>query len=278
MTVTGRRVWVEHVMGMPVSIHVREPGRATAERVAAVYAELRRLDAIFSTYRPDSVIRRLAADGLDVPPPGPADATTPIRAVADLADRWPEVPEVLDLCAFAATLTGGAFDARRPDADGTRRLDPTGLVKGWAVERSARLLDPQEDWYVNAGGDVAVHVAAPDRPAWSIGVENPRDRRQVLTSVAMRTGGVATSGTAARGAHLWDPRTGRAAAPRLLSATVAGPSLTWADVYATAVYVDGPDAAAWVAELGYEVVVVDLAGTARRTVPPGGEHPGGWWW
>lgn len=260
----GRRVWVQHVMGMPVSVHVRAPGPATVDRVAAVHAELRRLEAIFSTYRPGSVVNRLVRGDL--------------TAAADLVERWPEVVEVLDLCTLAASLTGGAFGAHRPGPDGNRVLDPTGLVKGWAVERAARLLDPDEDWYVNAGGDVAVHVAGSERPAWRIGVEDPRDRRRVLTTLAMRTGGVATSGTAARGAHLWDPRTGRAAVPRLLSATVAGPSLTWADVYATAVYVDGPDAAARVADLGYEVVVVDLDGAVRRTVPPGREHAGGWWW
>jgi thiamine biosynthesis lipoprotein len=51
-------------------------------------------------------------------------------------------------------------------------------------------------------------------------------------------GGVATSGTAARGAHLYDPATG-SFVQRTGSVTVVGPSLMWADVWATALFV-GP--------------------------------------
>ena len=57
-----RKAWVEQVMGMPVSIHLRghELSRPRAvEAVRAAYATLRRLDGIFSTYRPDSEVMRL---------------------------------------------------------------------------------------------------------------------------------------------------------------------------------------------------------------------------
>ncbi|KAE8765148.1 FAD:protein FMN transferase [Georgenia thermotolerans] len=245
-----RRAWHETVMGMPVSVHLRGPGLGPAAdvAVAAVYTELRRLETLLSTYRPDSDVSRLA-DG-----------------VLTLDRCAPEVAEVLELCALATTHTAGAFTALRPLPGGGHRIDPTGLVKGWAVERAAApLRDLDADWYVNAGGDIAAHVAE-DRPAWRVGVEDPRDRGRVLAVVALRDGGVATSGTAARGAHIWDPRTG-AAADDLASVTVAGPTLLWADVFATAVFVEGPTAAAWAARDGYEVVVVHHDGRAERTLP-----------
>jgi FAD:protein FMN transferase len=83
---------------------------------------------------------------------------------------------------------------------------------------------------------------------------------------------VATSGTVARGPHIWDPRTGAPAAT-LASVTVAGPTLTFADVLATAVFVEGAEAAGWAADLGYEVVVVHLDGRAERTTSVGWAVP-----
>ncbi|MBI4939670.1 MAG: FAD:protein FMN transferase, partial [Actinobacteria bacterium] len=77
-----------------------------------------------------------------------------------------------------------------------------------------------------------------------------------------------TSGTAARGAHIVDPATG-AAPSGLLSATVVGPSLTWADVYATAAFVRGADAAQWASTLtDHAVVLVDGRGDVRTVTGP----------
>ena len=61
-TELDRRAWVMQVMGLPVSVHLRGPEvrtDAVAERVERVFAELREVDAVFSTYRPDSVLGRL---------------------------------------------------------------------------------------------------------------------------------------------------------------------------------------------------------------------------
>jgi len=249
----GRRTWVEMVMGLPVSVAVRGPearGDRADQLVQALYADLRRVDRVFSTYRANSEISLLRSGALP-------------RELAS-----PEVREVLDLCAQARTLTGGCFDAELPEPDGRRRLDPSGLVKGWAVERAARALDrlDEHDWLVNAGGDV-LGRASHGLP-WQVAVEDPRDPSQVLCVVSLQNGAVATSGTAARGRHIIDPRTGRPAADHLLSATVVGPSLTWADVLATAAFVEGPAALARIADLqGYEALLV--APDGRRTATTG---------
>jgi thiamine biosynthesis lipoprotein len=212
-----RRSRVEQVMGMPVSVLLRGPGArddASSLAVDRMYAELRRLDALFSTYREQSEIRRLD------------------RGELDLADCSPEVRDVLDLCAQA-----------------TARFLPE---------------DPGMDFCVNAGGDVLARCA-PGRTPWRVGIENPRDRSRILAVAEVTNGAVATSGTAARGLHLVDPRSGLRP-DGLGSVTVRGPSLMVADVWATAGFVRGAEALSWLArQPGYAALVVDLGGTVTAT-------------
>jgi thiamine biosynthesis lipoprotein len=86
----------------------------------------------------------------------------------------------------------------------------------------------------------------------------------VLDVAEVRSGAVATSGTAARGAHIRDPFTGTPATT-LLAVTVTGPSLLWADVYATAAFARGPGAAGWLAGLAdHSALVVDGTGQVTR--------------
>jgi thiamine biosynthesis lipoprotein len=264
-------------MGMPVSVHVRGPAArggpghdGVAAGVAAVFEELRVVDRRFSTWKADSEVSRLARGELALP------------------ECHGDVREVAALCRRARDATGGWFDADLPDHDGVLRFDPTGLVKGWAVERAARRLRalPGHDFTLNAGGDVVVGCARSDTPPWLVGVEDPADVGRLLMVVPLRNGAVATSGTAARGAHIVDPFTRAPAPDRLRSVTVVGPSLLWADVHATALTARGelpeplPDCLD-----GYAVITVDRRG--RVTTRTGGprvdpadpqpahrEHPG----
>ena len=232
-----RRAFVAQIMGLPISVHVRGPhagGEAVEHAVERAFGELRADDAMFSTWKPDSPVSRIR-DGRDT-----------------LGAAHPRIRRVAALCELAGQRTGGAFSAWLPDSSGTLRFDPTGLVKGWAVEQALEGLVErlsalgEHDVLVNAGGDIAVHCERTDTPDWSIAVEDPRDRMRVIQRINMRRGAVATSGTAARGRHITDPSTG-APAVSLLSATVVGPSLTWADVYATAAFVLGRSGLGWLA-------------------------------
>lgn len=250
---TPRRAWVEQIMGLPISVHVRDADphapRAAAS-VAAVFAELRRADEIFSPYRDDSELSRwergeLAAEA--------ADAT---------------FGEVLALCDEARERTGGWFDPRNlPDPrTGVPRFDPSGLVKGWAVQRAAGHLRCLQgySWCLNAGGDVLVH-AEPGTPAWRVGVEDPDDPSRVLAVLDLHDGAVATSGTAHRGAHILDPRT-RRPATAVRSVTVTGPELLWADVYATAAAARGPRSLRWLGTLaGHAALLVSATGLCQVT-------------
>ncbi|HEX2705758.1 MAG TPA: FAD:protein FMN transferase [Candidatus Lustribacter sp.] len=212
---------------MPISITLRGGGPDSAGAVAAVeesFAILREVDTVFSTHRPESEISRLR------------------RGELDLAGACPQVREVLELCALATELTDGWFSALLPAPDGERVLDPTGLVKGWAMERACRPLARLDglDYCLNAGGDIAVGGTVGG--IWRLGIEDPRDRTRVGHVVVLARGGMATSGTAARGAHLVDPATGERVT-RAGSVTVVGPSPMWADVWATALFVAPADLA-----------------------------------
>jgi thiamine biosynthesis lipoprotein len=236
-------------MGMPVSIHVRGAdvdSPAVARGVQEAFDVMSEADRLFSTYQHDSQVSQIRRSALD---PGHAD---------------PLVQEVITACRHAGELTGGAFTDLLPDDDGVLGFDPSGLVKGWAADRAAsRLADlPGASYCLNAGGDVVVGgTAAEDaggpEPLWRVGIEDPRDRSQIAEVVELHHGGVATSGTAARGAHLYDPATGTFV-DRSGSVTVIGPTLMWADVWATALFV-GPaslhELFAQVAD-GYRVILL----------------------
>ncbi|HEX7745982.1 MAG TPA: FAD:protein FMN transferase [Micromonosporaceae bacterium] len=248
-----RRAWVEQIMGLPVSIHLRGAalGSSRVERqIAAVFADLRHADRVFSTYREDSDLSRWE------------------RGALPLADADPTLAVVMELCEQARLRTEGWFDARRlPDRRGDRlRYDPSGLVKGWAVKRAARHLTGlvETSWCINAGGDVLVYAPA-GQPPWRVGIEDPANPARVLRIIARAGGAVATSGATHRGAHIIDPYAGRAATA-VRAVTVVGPDLMWADVYATAAVARGPQALTWLADVdGYEALLVDRLGAVHST-------------
>ena len=161
-------------MGMPVRVTVRD--RAPADLEPA-FAWLRWVDATFSPFRADSDVARLAR----------GERFTP----------HPEVRAVLSRCEALRAETGGCFDAYA-----TGRLDPSGYVKGWAVDRAAALVDAQE-LCIDAGGDVLVRGGP-----WRIGIRHPRRRDRLAAALRVSDAAVATSGLYERGPHIVDPRSG----------------------------------------------------------------------
>ncbi|MGW5102528.1 FAD:protein FMN transferase [Streptomyces sp. NPDC004100] len=221
-------------MGTVFSFDVRG-GEADAVRAALdrAVAGLHRVDALFSTYREDSEVSRLARGELTV------------------EQCAPEVAEVLDLAAEAERVSEGWFSPRYRGS-----LDPTGIVKGWSAERAARALaavDGVRGVSVNGGGDVQMCGAPEPGRAWRVGVADPL-RPGGLAAVISAAGAeelsVATSGTAERGAHIVDPGTGKSAVTDLVAVTVVGPRLTWSDCWATAAFAMGSRAGlAWLESL-----------------------------
>jgi FAD:protein FMN transferase len=247
----GMRSWVEHIMGTAISIATwteacpDQAGR-TARGLERAFAELRRADELFSPFKPTSQISRL-------------------REGASTVERCdPEVREVLALCERLRHVTGGYFDAY---AAGPDRLDPCGVVKGWAAERASNLLAEEgvPTHYISAGGDVRLCGQPEGDRLWRVGIADPHRPGELLATIQSADLAVATSGIAERGAHVLDPHRG-APATELASVTVIGPSLTLADAYATAAVAMGPPAIDWLAGLdGYEALTVSAAGEVHWT-------------
>lgn len=222
---------VEQVMGMPVSLALRGAHASddlADEAWAEVLRVLREVDRVFSTWREDSHISRLD------------------RGEITLADCPAEVHEVLALGERARVESAGAFDVRRPGPDGRTVLDPSGVVKGWAVERAAGVLEvlPETDFCLSAGGDMVCRTRNPESPPWRIGIEDPHDPSRLVATVPVRNGAVATSGLAHRGAHIVDARTG-STPTAVASVTVVASDLVWADIDATAAFALGRGATGW---------------------------------
>ena len=213
-------------MGIPVGMEVRD--EIDPEAIDRAFDHLRWVDATFSPYRPDSAIN---------------------------GEPTPEVRAVLDRCAELTLRTGGWFDVRA-----TGRLDPSGFVKGWALEGAVAILAAAgaRNMCLHAGGDVIVRGERAAGEPWRVGIQHPRRRDRVAAVLAARDLAVATSGAYERGEHIVDPRTGRP--PRgVLSVTVAGPDLGTADAYSTAAFAMGLEGPEWTATLGDYAALTILA-------------------
>lgn len=227
-------------MGTTVSIDVRAPLVHPAA-IDDVVAWLHDVDARFSPFRPDSEVSRVGTGDLRLD-----DASPDVRAMFTLAEELRE-------------RTGGYFDPRRHRADG--RPDPTGVVKGWAVDEAGAILRlaGARNFQVVAGGDlIAVGEPEPGRP-WRIGIRHPDHEDQVAAVLRIRDLAVATSALYERGAHIRDPHTGQVP-DGLRSATVIGPTLALADAYATAAFAMGDPGIGWVGgQPGFAAVGISAA-------------------
>jgi thiamine biosynthesis lipoprotein len=227
---------VEHIMGMPVTVDVRDEDLDESV-LEQMFDSLRFADATFSTYKEDSEISRMNRDELAV------------------AAAHPDVREVLDRCEALRIETDGYFDVRAATA---QAIDPSGLVKGWAVDRAASILDEAgiQNYAVNVAGDMRLRGRAVPDPCWSVGIQHPLESGSLAAVVEANDLAVATSGAYARGDHVIDPHTRRPPVG-VLSVTITGPELATADAYATAAFAMGEAGIHWTARLhGYEAMTI----------------------
>lgn len=242
------RVFVAQHMNVPFSLHIRaaDPHDGLIdEHVREAFAVIAHTDEVFSLWKPDSDVSRLA------------------RFEARLEDLDPDVATVWWHCEQAADLTDGLFSAFNRPAAATEPgkqpaiFDPTGLVKGWALEKAASVLRPITGYgmafCLNGGGDIIAEGATKDNP-WRIGIEDAHHPSRIKTTLDVTHLAVATSGTYARGHHIYSPALG---GPTTWggSLTVAGPSVMWADVLATALFANPGDNASILDRFpGYSIV------------------------
>jgi thiamine biosynthesis lipoprotein len=223
---------VEQVMGLPVVVDVRDAVDRTA--VDDVFDWLREVDARFSPYRADSDVSRLG------------------RGELPLHETHPDVQEVYARCEELRVETDGYFDVAVVGGD------PSGYVKGWAVDRAAAILEDAgaRNFAVYAGGDMVLRGGALPDPWWRVGIQHPSLPDRIARVLLVAGLAVATSGTYERGEHILDPHTGGPPAG-VLSVTIVGTDLATADAYATAAFAMGSGAVAWTSVLpGFEALTI----------------------
>jgi len=232
------------IMGMP--IHIEIVGSDVEKTLSAAFSYLISVDERFSTYKETSEISRINRGELTL-----EKASAEMREVCEIAEKTKQE-------------THGYFDIRRPDG----RIDPSGIVKGWAILHTARLIKDAgfENFFVNAGGDIALSGTDAEGKDWSVGIRNPFNQEEIVKVVYPRGKGIATSGSSIRGDHIYNPLSPHEPIRDLVSITVIGPDVLEADRFATAAFAMGKQGIAFIESLsGFEGYAIDDKGIATMT-------------
>jgi thiamine biosynthesis lipoprotein len=232
------------LMGMPITVDIG--GTSGAALVETVFDYFQQIDRRFSTYRTYSEISSINRG--DVP-------------VSDWSD---EMVEVLALAEETRRQTDGYFDVRKPDGS----LDPSGIVKGWAIRNAAKIVERAgvRDFFIEAGGDIQSLGRNALGLDWSVGIRNPFNADEIVKIVYPRGRGIATSGTYVRGQHIYNPHGAGDPITDIVSLTVIGADVLEADRFATAAFAMGRDGILFIEQTpGLEGYVVDIKGRATPT-------------
>ncbi len=280
-------------MGTRVSIDfgVDDAARA-ADCSERVFAEMRRIEALMSTYRDDSEISRVNNQA----------ALEPV-VISD------EMARLIERSIHFSRLSGGAFDItyasvgyaydfrqqRQPDAatlaaklpaidyrhielDGKRvhfarpgvRIDLGGIAKGYAVDRAVEIAAQCgiSQAMISAGGDSRILGDRDGRP-WMIGIRHPRQDDGIALRLPLSDSAISTSGDyeryfmadGKRVHHILNPATGRPSEASW-SATVIGPDAMTTDALSTTIFILGADAGLALIEKldGFDAIVIDSSG------------------
>jgi thiamine biosynthesis lipoprotein len=222
---------VEQIMGMPITVDIADCRRR--EVLDKVFDRFRQIDAGFSTYKPESEVSRYRNGEI---------------AESELSA---ELKGVIAACKKAESRTEGYFSAW---AAGT--FDPSGYVKGWAIAEAGEIIEGHgyRTYCINAAGDILARSAGARK--WEIGIQDPAEPSKILNKLSISNEAVATSGSYERGQHIYNPKTGKPAG-ELLSVSVRGPDIIWADVLATALFAMGGKAESFIkTQPGYGALLV----------------------
>lgn len=165
----------------------------------------------------------------------------------------PIVPDEETLRA-ARALVGWNKVQRRPGAvflpTAGMGIDLGGIGKEYAVDLAVSMAAQHgiQNVLVDFGQDIRAQGVPPGRPAWHVGLENPRQPGTCWGSVAVLNHAVATSGDylrhfvhqGRRYGHILDPRTGYPVENDCLAVSVVAPSCTTAGILTTTAFILGP--------------------------------------
>ncbi len=236
------------LMGMPIIVEIVDPN-VTEDAIENIFAYFRHVDDTFSTYKESSEISKINRDELCE------------EAFSD------DMKTILALSEQTKQETHGYFDIWHNGI-----VDPSGIVKGWAILQAAQLLQEAgwSNFYIDAGGDIQVAGKKGGHP-WRIGIRNPFNRKENVKVLTIIDKGVATSGTAIRGQHIYDPHRPDALLEDIVSLTVIGPNIYEADRFATAAFAMGKNGIYFIEQLPeFEGYMIDAS--ARATFTSGFER------
>lgn len=272
--------WIEHVedgiMGTRIVVELWSDDREQGQQaIQAVLAEMRRIDAAMSTYKPTSEISRVNATA----------ASHPVKISQELFDLLATSIEYSRLTDGAFDITyasvGHMYDFRRrirPDTERIEhalpgvnyrhllldtaartvrfaregvRIDLGGIAKGYAVDRGIAVLQAHgiHRALVSAGGDSRIIGDRFGKP-WVVGIRHPDRKDEVIARIPLEDAAISTSGDyeryfdedGVRYHHILDPKTGRSAS-KVRSATIIGPTATRTDGLSKTAFVLGPERA-----------------------------------
>jgi thiamine biosynthesis lipoprotein len=278
-----------HAMGTSMELLLEAPDAPDARaRLGAARAEIERLEALLSRFRPDSELSQLNhARRMRVGP----DLARVLSAALKLRQRTggrfdPTLGRAIMACGYDRSFEGIADDERplgdSAGGDGAVFVDTASgwvelgagvdvdlgaIAKGDAADRACAILAWAGPSLVNAGGDIVVSGPRHEEP-WPVAVATPRGRL-VLN---LETGALATSGTDRRRwwragqqhHHALEPSCGRSAATDVTRATAVACTGAEADALATALVIAGASGACSLADQwGVPAVLVDGEGDVR---------------
>jgi FAD:protein FMN transferase len=121
------------------------------------------------------------------------------------------------------------------------------------------------NFYIDAGGDLQVAGTNNGHP-WRVGIRNPFNRNENVKVLSITDKGVATSGTAIRGQHIYNPYQPQRTIQDIVSLTVIGPNVYEADRFATAAFAMGKKGIYFIEQLaGFEGYMIDSWARATYT-------------
>ena len=231
-------------MGMPITIEVVDP-RIKETDIANIFDYFASVDRMFSPFKKESEISRLNAGELTKKELG-----TDVRQILQLADDTKKE-------------SNGYFNVFHKG-----KIDPSGIVKGWAIYNAAGLLKEHgfHNFYIDAGGDIQVSGKNEKGESWTVGIKNPFKQDEIVKIVKLENKGIATSGLYIRGNHIYNPHAPDAPITGIASMTIIGPTVYDADRFATAAFAMGGKGIQFIEKLpGYDGYMIDSNGIATMT-------------
>ncbi|MDE2589974.1 MAG: FAD:protein FMN transferase, partial [Patescibacteria group bacterium] len=172
------------LMGMPITLEIVDKEVSTKD-IDDVFAYFVYIDNTFSIYKENSEISRINRKEI-------------------IGNKMSyDMQTIFQLAEKTKQETHGYFDIAQDNG----LIDPSGVVKGWAILHAANLLKEKgfKNYYVDAGGDIQVSGLNSKGKPWTVGIRNPFNHDEIVKTVHLKGHGIATSGTYIRGQHIYNP-------------------------------------------------------------------------